>query len=129
MQGGLYNFHHPPPAFTETESVKSHASARSGPAYCFLKMPMKSQISNTPSSSRRLAMAARASAALTVLMVLGGVSGCGRPPSTGVDSHAVSAGETKPLASSIDPRALVLAPHTGSGRVDSETRRFQHPVR
>ena len=45
--------------------------------------------------------------------------------------HSPSAGETTlPAASkSIDPLALVLAPHTDTGRVDSEIRRFQEQAR
>src|SRR5580765_285128 len=103
-----------------------HASVRSEPAYCFLKMPMKSHTQKAHSSSETLRTSAAGPTALIALIVLLlGASGCSRAPLSGPGSRSSRAAETELLAASkrIDPLALVLAPHTGNGRVDSEIRR------
>src|SRR2546425_7524275 len=122
----------PKASFPESALVNCHASVRPEPAYCFLKMPMNSHTSKTLSSSDALETSAAASTAVIALMVLllGG-AGCSRAPRSGASSHSPSAGETKLLAVAkrIDPLALVLAPHTDNGRLDSEIRRLQEQVR
>ena len=50
--------------FTETDSVKSHASVGSEPAYCFLKMPMKPHIPKAPLPSDTFASSATGPVAL-----------------------------------------------------------------
>src|SRR5437667_2060152 len=198
--------------FTETDSVKSHASVGSEPAYCFLKMPMKPHIPKAPLPSDTFASSATGPVALitdwtvgwatlgspspqpaplgrgrtvhrlsitlvperaqppsakyesgsswslslrerarvrgkysvehtdcrisqrllsTLIVLLLGASGCSRTEPSGTSLNSPSAGETKLLPSSvnIDPQALVLAPHTGTGRLDSEIRRFQEQAR
>src|SRR5438105_11423433 len=118
--------------FPETEIVKCHASDHSEPAYCFLKMPMKSNTPKALSSSAARKPATAGPTALIALVVLWfGAAGCSRAPGSGAGLQPPSAGETKLLAASkgIDPLALVLAPHAGNGRLDSEIRRFQEQVR
>ena len=91
--------------------------------------------SNTPkalSSSDALGTAAAGPTALIALVVLWfGAAGCSRAPGSGACLHSPSAGETKlpAVSKSIDPLALVLAPHTDTGRLDSEIRRSQEQVR
>jgi tetratricopeptide (TPR) repeat protein len=126
------SFHGPRRAFPEAEFVKCHASVRSEPAYCFLKMPMKSQTAKPFSPSDALLTAAAGPTVLITLVVLWfGAAGCSRAPVSGTSLRSLSAGETKLLdaSKSIDPQALVVAPHAGTGRLDSEIRRFQEQVR
>src|SRR5919106_811960 len=95
-------------------------------------MPMKSQTPKTPLSTHPCAMVAPGTAPLIAVIVLSlGTSGCSRAPSIGVGSHSPGTAETNQLVSSmrIGPQALVLTPHTGSGRLDSEIRRFQDQAR
>ena len=132
MQAGLYDIHDPRRAFTETEYVKCHASVLPERAYCFLKMPVKSHTPKALSSLDALGMATAGPKALITLVVLWlGASGCSHAPGAGASLHSSGRGEKKLLAASksLDSLVLVLAPHTGSGRVDSEIRRFQEQVR
>jgi len=94
---------------------------------------MKSQTAKPFSSfdALRTAAAAGPTALIALVVLLLGAAGCSRAPGSGAGLQPRSAGETKLLAVSkgIDPLALVLAPHTGNGRLDSEIRRFQEQVR
>lgn len=93
---------------------------------------MKSHTPKAHSSSETLRTSAAAPTALTALIVLLlSAAGCSRAPLSGPSSRSPRAAETELLAPSkrIDPLALVLAPHTGNGRVDSEIRRAQQQVR
>src|SRR5688572_9893400 len=95
-------------------------------------MPMNSHTSKALSPSVTLRTSVAGPTGLIALIVLLlGAAGCSRASRSGATSHSPSAGETKLLAASknIDPLALVLAPHTGNGRLDSEIRRFQERVR
>jgi tetratricopeptide (TPR) repeat protein len=58
-------------------------------------------------------------------------TGCSRAPKSGAGLHPADAVETKLVHAPqrIEPLALVLASHTGTGRLDSEIRRFQEQVR
>jgi len=58
-------------------------------------------------------------------------SGCSRAPNSGAGLHPAKAVETKleHAPQRIEPLALVLASPTGTGRLDSQIRRFQEQVR
>ena len=103
-----------------TEILNGHASIRLESAYCFLNMTMKFQTAN-----------ALGGALIALAVFWFGVAGCSRAPRSSASSPSQSAGETKLLDApkNIEPLALVLAPHTGAGRLDSDIRRFQEQVR
>ena len=112
-----------------------HASDRSLPAYCSQKTLMKSHTSKTLSPLDALETATAGSIVLIALfIILLGAAGCSRaslPGASQASQHSSGTEETElPAASKrIEPLALALSPHTGSGRLDSEIRRFQEQAR
>jgi tetratricopeptide (TPR) repeat protein len=68
-------------------------------------------------------------AALIVLLLA--AAGCNRAPGSRARLEPASPEETslQDTSKRIDPLALVLAPHQGAGRLNSEIRRFQEQVR
>ena len=112
--------------------LNCHASVCSVPAYCFLNMPMNSLTPKGHSPSDTLRTSATGPTTLIALIVLLlGAAGCNRASRSGASQHSRGTGETNSIAvaKNIDPLALVLAPHTGDDKVDSEIRRFQERVR
>ena len=93
---------------------------------------MKSNAPKARSSSNTLETAvARSTPLIALIVVLFGAAGCSRAPKSAATQHPAGTEETKLLAASknINSLALVLAPHAGDGRLDSEIRRFQEQVR
>jgi len=93
---------------------------------------MKSHTSKTLSSLDAFETATAGSTVLIALfIILVGAAGCSRAPRSGASQHSSGTEETRlpAAAKRIEPLALALSPHTGSGRLDSEIRRFQEQAR